>query len=639
MKTISTQLVFFISVILNVVHGQKQEESIKSLIDSYSLTISSKPDSAFYYINKATEKSEKLKNTFLLSRCYYNLGYYYYKKNNMKRSEEYTKKAQFYSLKSNNYSILSLSYNQLGLVYRSQAKYNKALKNFQASFDIAEKEKNIKNQSVVLNNLGYLFELQKDTVKALDYYSKNKEIAYKNNLRFELLASYNNIAILKKNYDKELSIKYFKKALALAIELNDRYEEFNILINLSDVYLSYNDDSESLKGYKFLLKAEDVAKLLAEDDLMFYVYYNLGGYFQKKKDYGKTIFYYEKAINYFESGIPEDQKINLLRDIELVYFKMNDFKKAYFFKNKHSDLKDSIFNIKKNKIFNEIQTKYEVDKKNLKIQLLIKEKIINEDRKRLIFIISSLIIIALFLILLFLKNRVKTQKIISEKETEIHKREVIRLEQEKELNRIVGLVEGQDQERNRVAKEIHDGVGGALVGLKLELSQYNSELKSDVLNGIIKKIQKTFNELRLISHNLSLNTLKDNSLYELLINLKKEYEKSGELQVELQVFPANSIDKINETIKHQIYRVIQELLNNVSKHANTKTVFLNLTRHDDFLNIIIEDNGCGFDKVKTNGIGLRNIAERLSSIEAVFNIESMIGKGTTITIDIPISAL
>lgn len=639
MKTISSQLVFFISVILNVVYSQKQEESIKSLIDSYSFTISSKPDSAFYYINKATEKSEKLKDKFLLSRCYYNLGYYYYKKNDMKKSEQYTKMAQFYSMESNNHSILSLSYNQLGLVYRSQAKYNKALKNFQASFDIAEKEKNIKNQSIVLNNLGYLFELQKDTVRALEYYLKNKEIADKNNLKFELLASYNNIAILKKNYDKELSIKYFNKALDIAVELKDRYEEFNILINLSDVYLSHDDVSESLKGYKFLLKAEEVAKLLAEEDLMFYVYYNLGGYFQKKKDYRKTIFYYEKAIDYFESGVPEDQKISLLRDIELVYFKINDFKKAYFFKNKHSDLKDSIFNVKKNKIFNEIHTKYEVDKKNLKIQLLVKEKIINENRRKLIFIISSLIIITLFLILLFFKNRVKTQKIISEKETEIHRREVIRLEQEKELNRIAGLVEGQDQERNRVAKEIHDGVGGALVGLKLELSQYNSDLKSDVLNGIIKKIQKTFNDLRLISHNLSLNTLKENSLHELLINLKEEYENSGELQVELQVFPANSINQINETIKHQIYRVIQELLSNVSKHANTRTVFLSLTKHDDFLNIIIEDNGCGFDNAKTNGIGLRNIAERLSSIEAIFNIESVLEKGTTVTIDIPISSL
>ena len=413
MKVKVSQLVYIISLIINVVYGQIQEERIESLIENYSLTISSKPDSAFYYINKATEKSEKLRNKFLQSRCYYNLGYYYYKKNDLKRSEVFSKKAQIYSIKSNNYSILSLSNNQLGLVYRSQAKYDKALKYFQASYDIAEKNKNIKNQSIVLNNLGYLYELQEDTLRALEYYLRNKDIAEKNNLKFELLASYNNIAILKKNYDKELSIKYFNKALNISVELNDRYEEFNILINLSDIYLS-NDESvyESVKGYNYLLKAEVVAKLLEEDDLMFYVYYNLGGYFQKRKDYRESILYYKKAIKYFETGIPVDQKLNLLRDIELVCFKMNDFNKAYFFKCKLSDLKDSIFTIEKNKAFNEIQTKYEVEKKNLKINILTKEKEIEAARKKQILYIGLVLLIPLIGLLFFYRHRIKTQRII-----------------------------------------------------------------------------------------------------------------------------------------------------------------------------------------------------------------------------------
>jgi two-component system, NarL family, sensor kinase len=249
------------------------------------------------------------------------------------------------------------------------------------------------------------------------------------------------------------------------------------------------------------------------------------------------------------------------------------------------------------------------------------------------------LLLSLFLVFMFFKQRIKTQKLILEKEHLIHEKEKERLRQEQELKWVKGLVEGQDQERNRVAREIHDGIGGALAGIKLELSQFNSELKSGKINSIEVKMAKAFADLRSISHDLSSNYLKGKNLENLFIELKKEYEERGEFSVEIVIYPINSLTNIKETIKHQIYRVIQELLNNISKHARAKTVFLNFTKHDDFLNIIVEDDGCGFDNDDKKGIGLNNITERLSAVGAVFTIESIVGKGTIATIDIPISQL
>jgi two-component system, NarL family, sensor kinase len=636
-KTFQFAITILLMFLLNVLNAQKSIK-VDALIDNFAQTLSSKPDSALYYISQATQQSKKLNDSSLISRCYYNLGYYYYIQKDLVRSKYYTDLSFPFALQSKNNKILALNYNQLGLIYRDKSNYNKSLQNFLQSLKISEKNQLNKNVSIVLLNLGYLYELQTDTIKALEYYNKSQEIAFKNDLKFELLASYNNLAILQFKTNKEQSIENYNKAYAIAVELNDKYQQFNILINLSDIYSVYKGKKLINNSFKYLEKAKKIAYELSDETLMFYVYFNLGGCYKNTKKFDLAIENYTKANQLSKKGISDEQKLNLLKAFELTYRDSENFNKAYHYKVLHNNLKDSLFSIEKNKVFNEIQTKYEVEKKNLKIDLLSKEKLIERNKKRLMLYISVALFFSLFLVFLFFRQRIKTQKLILEKEHLIHEQETERMQQEQELKWIKGVVEGQDQERNRVAKEIHDGIGGALAGIKLELAQYNSELKSKKIDSVVAKMSKAFGDLRLISHNLSLNSLKDKNLESLFIDLKNDYEQRGEFQVEIVVFPPDSINRIKEVVKHQVYRVIQELLNNISKHAKAKTVFLNFTKHDDFFNIIVEDDGCGFDSEAKKGIGLNNIAERLSVIDAVFKIESST-RGTTITIDIPISQI
>ena len=237
--------------------------------------------------------------------------------------------------------------------------------------------------------------------------------------------------------------------------------------------------------------------------------------------------------------------------------------------------------------------------------------------------------------MLFYKQRVKTQKIIAENENKIHSQEVARLESEKELKRILGVVEGQDQERNRLAQDIHDGIGGALAGIKLELSQVNTSLKNNKIDQIIIKMQTAFNELRLISHNLSVSSLKEKKFDFLINKLKEEYKSRGEFDIEILIFPENAMNAMPHNTRYQLFRVIQELFTNTSKHAKASKVVLSCTVFDEQINVIFEDNGSGFDFSKETGIGLRNIKERLSIIDGTIVVESNKGTGTTIIIDIP----
>jgi two-component system, NarL family, sensor kinase len=616
------------------VWSQKQQKAIEATIDAFARTLYTQPDSAFFYISKAKLESAKIKDNFLLSRCWYNLGFFYNSQNNVAKAENCFYQSLPFAKKSKNYKVQIKANSQLALIAMNRSDYSDSLKKLLLALSVSEKNMMPENTCDVLIDLGSLYDIQNNSPKALDYYQQSEKVALENNYRDGLLSSYNNIAILKRKTDKKLAITYYKKAYALAKELNLETEQFNLLINLSDVYLDFKDKESMSNAHNCLIEAEQKALKTGNFYNLFFVYFNLGGYHKQLKNYPEAVQQYQKAVALSKNGIPEDQKINLYKALSRTYVAMGDYAQGYAYNEKYHVGQDSIFSVAKSKGFQDIQTKYEVDKKNLKIKLLTKEKLIEVNRKK--FILSAGVgLLGLFLIVLFFFwQRIKTQKIIRAKENLLFLEEKKRLQSEQELERITGVLEGQEQERNRVAQEIHDGVGGKLAGIKLQLSQINSSINSEPLTALTHHLGDLFGELRSISHNMSLNFIQNKALELLLAELAQEYENRNEFKVDLIVFPAGSLNEVSMTIKHQLYRVVQELLANISKHARAKNVSINITNYEDNLNLIFEDDGCGFDTKITKGIGLKNIEERLLTINGKITIESIKERGTTVIVDI-----
>jgi signal transduction histidine kinase len=615
-------------------NAQSTINSIRRDIDSFSVLLDTDIDSAFYYIKKAHKKSIAIQNDSLLARTNYNIGYYLHdKKYNKEDSKEYFYKAISYSKKTKFYKIWSYSYNQLGLIATEENKFDKALSYYLYALDIADKNKIYNIKSSILINTGNLYLLQKDTIKAMECYYQNIKNAEKNNFEKELSQGYTTIALLNAKTNSSVALKYYQKALLLAKKAGDDYTEFNIHFNMSDLYL--NKDQFNLdKVLYHLQSAKKNQERLKDDTLLFYVNFNFGGYYRNKNQFDEALNHYFKALKISKKGIDSSIIINLYQAISDLYVLKNDYKNAYSYNEKVYFLKDSVFNIDKNKSFTEIQTKYEVDKKNFEIKLLTKEKEIQKNKREITLIIGLVVLSLLLLFIFFLRNRIKLQKEISINEHKLHHQEVVRLEQEQELKRVKGVVEGQEQERNRLSKEIHDGIGASLAGIKLELSQINSELKNGNLDIIEFKMAAAFNELRLISHDLRSNFLKENNLEKRINQLILDWESRKVFKIEFIVFPPNSLNKLGDAVSDNIYRTIQELLVNVSKHAKANNVVINFTRHDNLLNIIFEDDGVGFKEENEKGIGLKNIKERIDSLNGFINIES--NNGATIIIDIPI---
>lgn len=616
-------LCLFSSILLM---AQKKDPEIEELLTKYRSNLNENLDSSMYYINKVKIVSEKKDNQFYLSKGYYGIGYCFYKKGEVQKAQKYIYAAIPIALKSDNFQTLALAYNQLGLIKNNDSDYQTAIKLFLKSLKISEKN-GLSEKSFALKNLGNLFLSQNDTVQAIKYYQEDYQYTKDKNLVPEQFGSCNNLGLIMRKKNPALALEYFKKALSIAQKLDNKRWQYDIYINLSVLLMSDNQ----FKNFNQTLSYLNSAKLLIEDigdpNLYFLYYYNLGGYYYKKKQYPEAINYYLKAEKTAENTeIPLDYKISLMDDLSIVLEKNKEYEKAYHYQKTYHKLQDSIFSTEKVKNINEIITKYEVGKKNDQIQILNKQKELQEKKNKLVVITSLLSIFILIGLLYFGYKRSQFQKKLNRQEKE-------KILKEQELKEMSALINGQNIERNRIAKDLHDGVAGDLAGIKLLLAKENTYLKNENLQKIQKNLSEVFQEIRKISHNLSINNIKEKTLKNLLSELKENYQQRNEFSFDVYIYPENAIDDLDEIKKLNIYRILQELLHNISKHAKATEVELSINRHHNDINIIIVDNGVGFD-VHKKGIGLKNIEERLKIISGEMNVQSEMNKGTSVIIDI-----
>ncbi len=192
---------------------------------------------------------------------------------------------------------------------------------------------------------------------------------------------------------------------------------------------------------------------------------------------------------------------------------------------------------------------------------------------------------------------------------------------------LTAFIDGQEKERERISEELHDNVGSKLSNFKRLFSREYSNKKMD------NQIDIICNDVRELSHQLMPSEIKLVGLPGAISDLIIKYSEDG-LTIEFNCyeFPEN----ISETITTNLYRVVQESLNNIVKHAEANTVDVQIIGHKDHLTLSIEDDGKGFNKSKLiSGIGLRNIKSRIEQLKGNFLLDTSLNKGTSILITIP----
>ncbi|MEO3407903.1 sensor histidine kinase [Mucilaginibacter sp. CAU 1740] len=324
---------------------------------------------------------------------------------------------------------------------------------------------------------------------------------------------------------------------------------------------------------------------------------------------------------------------------------MNNYKEAYNWQAKQKVLADSIHKGQTQVKINELETKYQTAKKQEKItslQAQNKHAALNAKNQRLYNWILGLSCVFLLAGLAFMITNARIKhKFAAQKEIN-YQQQLKDLEQKQQLKVAKAMLDGEEHERERVARDLHDGLGGMLSGVKIGLSGWTSS-KADIsddkdLHRIINQLDTSVTELRRIARNMVPETLLKFGLEVALKDLSEFYMRDG-LHIEYQAF---DIDKnIALAVQLHIYRIVQELISNAIKHASPKNVMLQCSQNGDTFFITLEDDGCGFDTAVLNnkkGMGLDNLKNRIAFLKGRFEIQSEINEGTTINIELNTNA-
>jgi len=268
----------------------------------------------------------------------------------------------------------------------------------------------------------------------------------------------------------------------------------------------------------------------------------------------------------------------------------------------------------------------------------------NQKRKRNQNIALGLGGLLLFgtVIFVLLQRNTRKKQYIAEQQKEIEMNKAERLLKEQELSTIDAMIAGQEKERQRLASDLHDSVGATLAAAKLQFEHLNKNKDqaskySELYDKTGSLLEDAYTEVRNMAHIKSSGVIAKQGLLPAIKRLAYNASVNTKLQIDVQDFGLE--ERLENTIEISVFRIIQELVTNIIKHADATEATISITQHESSLNIIVEDNGKGFSTLKIRkkeGMGLSSIERRVEHIEGTMEIDSMPGKGSSILLDIPL---
>ena len=391
--------------------------------------------------------------------------------------------------------------------------------------------------------------------------------------------------------------------------------------------------------------------------------YGLAGYDNYKvanvNELGETyLLLYEQNLQYLDSAkkylteayiLSSDKEmthvaLSASENLARVNVYIGDEKSTSIYKANVDSLLEEVYSRNYDDKVLELRAQYQTASAELEAEKATSRSLRLERNRNIMLIVSASILVIFSIWLYVLDQRRKSIKAIAAKNEELNKQRIDELLQQQEIASLQGVLEGQEQERKRVAIDLHDRLGGILSMVKLHFSAVEEKLPDD--NPEKKKfltaselLDLAAGEVRNISHNLLSGVLAKFGLLPALKDLTDRINESGEIT--LNLIYHNVEGALNGEQELQIYRIVQELISNILKHSDAGEATIQLIRNPDekVVNLIVEDDGKGFDPAVpslSGGIGLGNLKARVNKLNGHFHIDSGKGAGTSVSIDIPI---
>ncbi len=511
-------------------------------------------------------------------------------------------------------------YSNSAAVYVSWGRYEEALQLQYKAMHMATGTRFSKLLCLIYNNIGSILYELGQTDKAFYYLDKAKDIAFRvKEANFVLPYIYMNEALL---FLKEHKTDASKEKCSLAIAANKKFQSTEVAYAVADlmgnIYKAENKPEQAIASYKSIL---DMKQDYPSGKLQALI--SLGNMYLDLEQYPRALAYLQEAMQKAKALSGNRELKRIYEGLVSVYRNQQQYALALDYEDKLITIKDSLLDIEKVRSLSILEVKYQTAEKNKVIaesKLQIADQRARIVRKNMMIggtLAGTALLLALSGFFYLYKQKLQRQK----QETAIWH----------------AMVEGEEKERSRIAHDLHDGIGGLLSTLKMYLGILQKRVPEvvaiDVYRDASRLLDDTVAEVRKTAHNLMPELLLNHGLSEAVRIYCNAIQDDEGLKIDFQYY--GFIGKLNNGFQLSLYRIIQELVQNILKHAAASLALVQLSQHNEFLDITVEDNGIGMpeEKIKQGGIGLQSIKRRVQELQGNFHISSTPGSGTTIYIE------
>jgi len=540
----------------------------------------------------------------------------------------YAEQAEMFS-SENNYPLgQAIALETKGLFYElGTGDYDKASKHYFDGIKVCEENK-LDYATSIYNSLGVMFHTSDNYEKAKVYYN----IAYtravqegKFQIQKKCLINLGGLYSSLKEYDKS------EELLLKSLKINERQElDYDTYANLGNLY-SRQEKYEEAISFLLLATKQNEENYNSEANLYFLI--NTKTLANDTNGMQPVL---QRANTFVkEATSPRDKSLTLMF-LSNYYRMIGEYQKALELRDEYLTLYEEIKEKQRDETVYELEGQFQNEKKEREIA---EQKLEIKEKNQWLFGLA-LIGLALITGFVLLRKRMKYQKIITEQKNEISNKKIEELNHRNKVTALSSMVEGQEKERLRIAKDLHDSLGGLLSSVKTHFSSMTNQCDDIKELELTKKttdlIDEACIEVRRISHNMMPHSLSISGLVGAVEDLGEQLTTEG-YQMTLEI--SNVPENIEDTKKIVVFRLLQELISNCKKHANAKSILVQMLSREQQLIILVEDDGVGFnyeEAIKKEGIGLESINSRVEFLNGTIHWDAQEGTGSSVTINIPL---
>ncbi|WP_422106580.1 tetratricopeptide repeat protein [Winogradskyella sp.] len=512
------------------------------------------------------------------------------------------------------------TYNNAAQTHFSRSYDNEGYKWSTKALELANRVRDTLGKMVALNDMGMISWKNKNLERAKTYLEESLSLSEKQPVQFQptILSNLGLVYVADGMYSEAIAL--FKKALQQNTD-HDPYKQLGLTYN--NLGYAYDEKGDLELALRYYDEAYSISKSNKDIETQVLTLGNLARIHRKKKQFTRSREYLDMALKILEDAGSAEGYANIYMKYYKFYEDLGQYERAIANLKLFHKWRDSVRLAKDATKLKELQyTQERMERQNEILSLtqenLIQQNNLNQKNRTLrTFVIVSLIVILLIVVLGFIYYR----------RSEIRKQNLV----------FDAIAKTEIEEQHRIARDLHDSIGAMLVSLKNYLSLFKpSEDNEEHLKEVNGILSKTIEETRRISHNMMPEELVKFGLVSAIENILDTIVLSSNIEVVFEHdIQGDHIDKSKEL---HIYRIVQELIQNTIKHSNSNYLKVAVKGDDKQFFLNIADNGIGFDydKVNTEGYGLRNIQSRVNYLKGKMIVKSAIGKGTRFRLQIPI---